>query len=245
MREYRKNKSIAFFVSTHVSKVIEENSLFQLMREHSLEAGRTLNLLYEINRIGDLRNNCDAIGGKLYNVFLEDFLKQVNILQTEVKHASRGCLENEHSEVNDSGFYNEASRTTTNNKTKGNSILNSLTTTDSYLLMAFALNTSEDDIFVDDEKSKENDEGRGDMNAATIYDLLQKKENNTLPLEALLITSLNHIFKMRIAFANSFVLKLYREEFMILKHLRNIRKVMLLEASDVMHIFYSKLFCQV
>ncbi|XP_061386084.1 gamma-tubulin complex component 5 [Musca vetustissima] len=250
MREYRKNKSKAFFVPTHVSKVIENNSLFQLMREHSLEAGRTLNLLYEINRIGDLRKNCDAMGGKLYNVFIEDFLKQVGILQNEVAQASGEMDVANDTEPNDSGFYNEAPNNSTNNgEKKTQSLLDCLTTTDSYLIMAFALNIREEHL-VEEEEDEANPcnvkKEEKEINASSIYESLKKKANkNILPLEELLISTLSHIFKMRIAFANSFVLKLYREEFMILKHLRNIRKVMLLEASDAMHIFYSKLFSQI
>uniref|UniRef100_A0A1I8MJY9 Gamma-tubulin complex component n=1 Tax=Musca domestica TaxID=7370 RepID=A0A1I8MJY9_MUSDO len=244
MREYRKNKSKSFFVPTHVSKVIENNSLFQLMREHSLEAGRTLNLLYEINRIGDLRKNCDAMGGKLYNVFIEDFLKQVETLQNEVAQASGEIGENPSNDMepNDSGYYNEVlNNTTNNNEEKQSSLLDCLTTKDSYLLMAFALNIKEEANSEEDPTTKAKE-----TNASSIYEALKKKANNNiLPLEELLISTLSHIFKMRIAFANSFVLKLYREEFMILKHLRNIRKVMLLEASDAMHIFYSKLFSQI
>ncbi|XP_013099773.2 gamma-tubulin complex component 5 [Stomoxys calcitrans] len=246
MREYHKNKSRAFFVPTHVSQVIEENSLFQLMREHSLEAGRTLNLLYEINRIGDLRKDCAAMGGKLYNVFIGDFLKQVDILQNEVAQVSGGDSDNSVVEVepNDSGFFNDIAVKAGSEKNNSNSILNCLTTNDSHLLMAFAMNTSEEDLSITDQEKETISQKTTD--ATTIYESLQKRDcSKNLPLEELLITSLTHIFRMRIAFANSFVLKLYREEFMILKHLRNIRKVMLLEASDVMHIFYTKLFAQI
>ncbi|XP_075159204.1 gamma-tubulin complex component 5 [Haematobia irritans] len=249
MREYRKNKSKAFFVPTNVSNVIEDNCLFQLMREHSLEAGRTLNLLYEINRIGDLRKNCDAMGGKLYNVFIDDFLRQVTTLQTEVTQITRGDI-NENSnielETNDSGFFNDISSKNVSDRQKQSSLLDCLTTTDSHLLMAFTLNIKDEDSADDDEEREEEAKRQTPMNAPTIYEILEKRDCcNNLPLEELLTTSLTHIFRMRIAFANSFVLKLYREEFMILKHLRNIRKVLLLEASDIMHIFYSKLFSQI
>lgn len=250
MREYCKNKSKAFFVPSHVSKIIQENSLFHIMKEHSLEAGRTLNLLYEINRIGDLRHNCDAMQGKLYNVFIEDFLKQVKTLQTEIEQES--LTKPGHEEISeDSGYYNEAATNTA--PANDNSILNNLTTQDDFLLMAFALNTSEEDLDCNNimspqdwqECKKQNEiEENKEINARTIYDLLQKSKNY-LPLEDVVINSLTRIFNIRIAFANCFVMRLYRDEFMILKHLQNIRKVLLMEASDLMHQFYSKLFQQV
>ena len=242
---------------TYVSKVIEENSLLRLMQKHSMEAGRTLNLLYEINRIGDLRYNCDAMQGKLYHVFIEDFLKQVNKLQkpTQSDAVVASCssppspsISKAEETLEDSGFYNEAATNTV--KPNENSILNNLTTQDNFLLMAFALNTNEEDTR--DESETETDspgqlestDQAQEINARFIYDTLQKSKSY-LPLEELLISSLTRILKTRIAFANCFVMRLYREEFMVLKHLQNIRKVFLLEASDLMHQFYSKLFQQV
>lgn len=259
MREYCKNKRKAFFVPTHVSTMIEENSLFHLMKEHSLEAGRTLSLLYEINRIGDLRYNCNAMQGKLYNVFIDDFLKQVKILQTELNNETG--LNSTIEEVSeDSGYYNEASTNTP--RRKENSILRNLTTQDDFLFMAFVLNTSQEDLteanadkgndLSENFKEKDNDDLLENLkakdtdviNARSIYDLLQKSKNY-LPLEEVVINSLTGILKIRIAFANCFVMRLYREEFLILKHLQNIRKILLMEASDLMHQFYSKLFQQV
>ncbi|XP_037809588.1 gamma-tubulin complex component 5 [Lucilia sericata] len=247
MREYCKNKSKAFFVPTHVSKMIEENSVFHLIQEHSLEAGRTLNLLYEINRIGDLRYNCDAMQGKLYNVFIEDLLKQINTLQSEVENVYRASA-NQEDMSEDSGYYNEAATNTP--KPKENIILDNLTTQDDFLLMAFALNTSEEDLSVnkafaiEEQQDLVANKSSEPINALNIYETLQKSKNY-LPLEEAVINALTRILKVRIAFANCFVMRLYREEVMILKHLQNIRKVFLMEASDLMHQFYSKLFQQI
>ena len=239
----------------HVSKVIEENSLLHLMQKHSMEAGRTLNLLYEINRIGDLRYNCDAMQGKLYHVFIEDFLKQVNKLHKPTQNGAvvassspSPSISKAEETLEDSGFYNEAATNTV--KPNENSILNNLTTQDNFLLMAFALNTNEEDT-VDESDTETDSPGKlestdqdQEINSRFIYDILQKSKSY-LPLEELLISSLTRILKTRIAFANCFVMRLYREEFMVLKHLQNIRKVFLMEASDLMHQFYNKLFQQV
>lgn len=219
------------------------------MKEHSLEAGRTLNLLYEIKRIGDLRKNFDAIGEKFYDAFIEDFLSQVKALQADVKKQCDGDAAAE-LVTDDSGFYNETITNTGNNSnTTQSSILNSLTTTDSYLLMAFALNTTPEDkgdqsVSTDGKCKDPNVLAKKEINARYIYDILQNSKYS-LPLEQLINSVLNRLLKRRIAFADNFVLQLYRDEFMLLKHLRNIRKVLLLEASDIMHQFYSNLFKQV
>lgn len=212
------------------------------MKEHSLEAGRTLNLLYEINRIADLRYNCDAMQGKLYAVFIEDFLRHVKSLQTAGQVSEAGPLTPADDNCHDSGYYNEAA-TNTDGPSPTDNILNNLTTQDDFLIMAFALNTSQEDL-TDHKDSDEHREQSAIISARTIYDELQKS-NYFLPLEEVIVNSLTRILKIRIAFANSFVMRLYREEFAILKHLQNIRRVLLMEASDLMYQFYEKLFQQV
>uniref|UniRef100_A0A1B0G349 Gamma-tubulin complex component n=1 Tax=Glossina morsitans morsitans TaxID=37546 RepID=A0A1B0G349_GLOMM len=234
MRKYRKNKPKLFFVPSQATKSILENSLFLLMQEHSLEAGRTLNLLYEINRIGNLRNTCDAVEGKLYNTFIKDFLQQVRTMQKEIKIQSQPSSSKQHDD--ESECYNDPFISTSEIKMKTKSVLSNLTTNDEFLLMSFALNSNETEApRIMPNKT---------LNALDIFKQLQRSLCS-LPLEELLIKTLTQILNRRIELANSFVMKLYRDEFMILTHLQNLRKVLLLEASDVMYQFYSRLFKQI
>lgn len=265
VREFYKNKAKAFFVSTQVSKMITENSFFQLLLEHSLEAGCTLNLLYEIRRIGELRNACDAIEDKLYNVFIEDVLRHVRILQKQITEAAREAKENDRLDIESdhmSNYVDEVDEVgseeddvnetdvqhTSQNCNEEFQILKKLTTNDDFLLLAFTmnmdLNESEnaegDQCDTPAKKTTKNEQ----TTALKIFEQFQQSQN-ILPIEEVVLNALSRILKTRIAFANSFVMRLYREEFDILKHLRNIRKIYLLEASDIMHQFYSKLFKQV
>lgn len=253
MREFQKNKQKSFFVPTHVSNVITQNRLFHLMQEHCLEAGRTLNLLYEINRIGDLRNSGTTIKGKLYNIFIKDYLQQLHILQSTIKQQSAELHRTESVSLKDYKDNNDQDEILKQSQTKKNknkneieneneNILKHLTTTDDFLLKVFALNSANSDM--NHFNLAEDLENETAPNALEIFQQLQEC-SCILPLEELLINILTRILKNRIAFANSFILKLYREEFMLLKHLRNIRKILLLEASDLMHQFYTKLFNQV
>ncbi|XP_011188868.2 gamma-tubulin complex component 5 [Zeugodacus cucurbitae] len=264
VREFYKNKEKAFFVPTQVSKMITENSFFQLLLEHSLEAGCTLNLLYEINRIGELRSACDAIEGKLYNVFIEDVLKYVRILQKQITEAAREAKENDRLEIESIEICNNVDEVdelagvevvndtvvqdTTNVCNEDDQILKKLTTNDDFLLLAFTMNmdlgdsesATADQCDTHTKTTTKNEEST----ALEIFEQFQQSKN-ILPLEEVILNALSRILKTRIAFANSFVMRLYREEFDILKHLRNIRKIYLLEASDIMHQFYSKLFKQI
>ncbi|XP_017489362.1 PREDICTED: gamma-tubulin complex component 5 [Rhagoletis zephyria] len=273
IREFVKNKEKAFFVPTQISKMITENSFFQMLLEHSLEAGCTLNLLYEINRIGELRSACDAIEGKLYAVFIDDVLKYVRILQKQIIEAVREAKENNRLEIGgDSTLRNdnhdevdkacddgvgdvpkevateERKADVSNNSHVDDEVLQKLTTNDDFLLLAFTMNMNltEPNEKVGDQcdarvKYAEKNE---EPTALEIFEQFEDSKH-ILPLEEVVLNALSRILKTRIAFANSFVMRLYSEEFDILKHLRNIRKIYLLEASDIMHQFYNKLFKQI
>ncbi|XP_067640185.1 gamma-tubulin complex component 5 [Eurosta solidaginis] len=268
VREYSKNKEKAFFVPTQISKMITENSFFQLLLEHSLEAGCTLNLLYEINRIGELRTACGAIEDKLYDVFIEDVLKYVRILQKQIVQAAREAKENDRLYTNGEETKNDDKKIETNgggenvdvvdtavgsaefdNCYADDKILKKLTTNDDFLLLAFTMNMN----LSDTEKGAGGDQydareantmKNAEPTALAIFEQFEQSKH-IFPLEEVVLNALSRILKTRIAFANTFVMRLYREEFDILKHLRNIRKIYLLEASDIMHQFYSKLFKQI
>ncbi|XP_053950700.1 gamma-tubulin complex component 5 [Anastrepha ludens] len=268
VREFNKNKEKAFFVPTHISKMIIENSFFQLLLEHSLEAGCTLNLLYEINRIGELRSAYDAIEGKLYNVFIEDVLKYVRILQKQIVEAVNEAKENDRLEIGDDQIVSNgkdvevgvvdgsnedvvdevlAAMHAPEGCYEDDQILKKLTTNDDFLLLAFTMNMnlSETENRVGDQcDARVKDAAKNEPNALEIFEQFEQSKH-ILPLEEVVLNALSRILKTRIAFANSFVMRLYLEEFDILKHLRNIRKIYLLEASDVMHQFYNKLFKQI
>lgn len=209
-----------------------------MLLEHSLEAGCTLNLLYEINRIGDLRNACDAIEGKLYEVFIKDVLSFISKFQANCTQ-----LEGEADHLDSKTFTEQPlQKSQSNPSSPKNNLLNHLSTRDEFLLLAFSLNMdTEDKDECDTTNSKD---GGTNSNALYIFEQLQIS-NSILPLDEVVLNVMSKILKKRIAFANSFVMQLYKEEFDILRHLRNIRKVLLLEASDLMHQFYGKLFNQV
>lgn len=229
----------------NVSNIILHNSLFLLMREHSMEVGQTLHLLYQINRIGEMRNEFFGVNGNLYETFITNFMLEIQKYQNTI--ASDQLLDDTKLEPA------KISKSTNMNETNGSckDILTSLTTEDDFLLLAFSLNASKsspfeqcteddgiDDTSIQNEKSKT-------PNAKDIFEELQKTSTCILPFEEIIIKCLESILRDRISSANAFVMQLYREEFGLLKHLQYIRKVLLLEASDLMHQFYTKVFQQV
>uniref|UniRef100_A0A182JMA1 Gamma-tubulin complex component n=1 Tax=Anopheles atroparvus TaxID=41427 RepID=A0A182JMA1_ANOAO len=63
-----------------------------------------------------------------------------------------------------------------------------------------------------------------------------------LPLENVLFNAIKNLMETKRQAANHYVTYIYKEEFRVMDHLKNIRKVLLLEASDLMDYFYSNLF---
>uniref|UniRef100_A0A182PRU9 Gamma-tubulin complex component n=1 Tax=Anopheles epiroticus TaxID=199890 RepID=A0A182PRU9_9DIPT len=64
----------------------------------------------------------------------------------------------------------------------------------------------------------------------------------TLPLEHVLFNAIKNLMETKRQAANHYVTYIYKDEFHVMDHLKNIRKVLLLEASDLMDYFYSDLF---
>lgn len=106
---------------------------------------------------------------------------------------------------------------------------------DEFLLAAFACNSekSEEDIKIEEPR---------DLTSLEIYNKLQSLSEVPLPLQEIILKSISKILSTRISASNNFVIKMFKEDFQLLKHLQNIRKVLLMEACDIMHFFNTKLF---
>lgn len=106
---------------------------------------------------------------------------------------------------------------------------------DEFLLAAFACNSEKPE---EDDKIEESTE----LSSLEVYDKLQSLSEVPLPLQEIILKSISKILSTRISVSNSFVIRMFKEDFQLLKHLQNIRKVLLMEACDIMHFFNTKLF---
>lgn len=106
---------------------------------------------------------------------------------------------------------------------------------DEFLLAAFACNSENPE---DHDKIKQSNE----LTSLEIYNKLQSLSEVPLPLQEIILKSISKILSTRISVSNSFVIKMFKEDFQLLKHLQNIRKVLLMEACDIMHFFNTRLF---
>ena len=60
-----------------------------------------------------------------------------------------------------------------------------------------------------------------------------------------MMKTITSLLESKISVADKFLMRIYNEELQVLQHLQNLRKVMLLECSDLMHTFYTNLFEQI
>lgn len=66
-----------------------------------------------------------------------------------------------------------------------------------------------------------------------------------LPFSTIVINALRSLLERKFAVVNKFITHIYLEEFNVLYHLQNLRRILLMEASDLMFDFYTNLFEQV
>lgn len=74
-RLFSKCKKRSFYVSAAISEVIENDAIIRLLMHHSLEAGYTLNILNDLDRISDLRRGQESEEPIVYVRFLEGIIQ--------------------------------------------------------------------------------------------------------------------------------------------------------------------------
>ncbi|KAL5276802.1 TUBGCP5 family protein [Megaselia abdita] len=222
LRLFEKDKEKNFFVPEHVSKQIVEDDFLQLLISHSMEAAYTLNFLYEIGKITQLSLTCN-FDQNLYETFMEDFWASVYPFSeappetlTPTNNSEPSLEPEEDSMMKFVNYYAKYEP-------------------DEFLLAAFACNSEKPE---EDDKIEESKE----LSSLEIYEKLQNLSEVSLPLQEIILKSISKILSTRISVSNRFVIKMFKEDFQILKHLQNIRKVLLMEACDIMHFFNTKLF---
>ncbi|XP_055614267.1 gamma-tubulin complex component 5 [Uranotaenia lowii] len=245
-RLFSKCKKRLFHVSAAISEVIENDAIIRLLMHHSLEAGYTLHILNGLDRIGDLRScgwHPDPIeGGGCYLGFVESIIGVVEGFRTAKpqEEASGGDV------VQLEQLHVEQLAKETAATSKLQNLRNQIKEICDDELLMMALDSSLRLACADEDEElrlpPEPDE-RCLTNAHSIYARLNSISRQLmLPLENILFEAIKQLMETKRRAANHFVTTIYKEEFLVMNHLKNIRKVLLLEASDLMYYFYSDLF---
>ncbi|XP_039429506.1 gamma-tubulin complex component 5-like [Culex pipiens pallens] len=246
-RLFSKCKKRSFYVSAAISEVIETDAIIQLLMHHSLEAGYTLNILSCLDRISDLRSGCAWEEGMLYVGFLEAIVDVLEGFRTvEEKSEAVAALEG----AEEARLQVEKFAKDTVSASKLQNLRNQIREICDDELLMMALDSSLQLACAD------NDEDDGEecklpsapspsclTNAHSLYTRLNSISGQLmLPLEHVLFGAIKNLMETKRQAANHFVTTIYKEEFLVLHHLKNVRKVLLLEASDLMYYFYNDLF---
>uniref|UniRef100_A0A182RSD0 Gamma-tubulin complex component n=1 Tax=Anopheles funestus TaxID=62324 RepID=A0A182RSD0_ANOFN len=237
-RLFSKCKIRSFYVSSTISEVIENDPIIKLLLHHSLEAGYTLNILNGLDRISDMRKEQGTDENLIYASFLETIVKELERFRTE-NPTEKSCGTS--SQIVDQETKNE------------NALMENLRKQmreicdDDLLLVAF--NST---LQLVDESCRQT--GTAELssvieqstrklsNAYTLYTILNSISTLQLPLEHVLFNAIKTLMETKRQAANHYVTYIYKDEFHAMDHLKNIRKVLLLEASDLMDYFYTDLF---
>uniref|UniRef100_A0A182NQR9 Gamma-tubulin complex component n=1 Tax=Anopheles dirus TaxID=7168 RepID=A0A182NQR9_9DIPT len=237
-RLFSKCKMRSFYVSSAISEVIENDPIIKLLLHHSLEAGYTLNILNGLDRISDMRKEQGTDDNLIYVNFLETIVEELERFRTE------SCNDPELEDGNE--------KYTVAEKKSENSTMENLrkemreVCDDNLLLLAFNSTLQ----LVDESHRRatqsfsptEQSNNRNLSNAHTLYMILNSISTLQLPLEHVLFNAIKNLMETKRQAANHYVTYIYKDEFHVMNHLKNIRKVLLLEASDLMDCFYTDMF---
>uniref|UniRef100_A0A182VW04 Gamma-tubulin complex component n=1 Tax=Anopheles minimus TaxID=112268 RepID=A0A182VW04_9DIPT len=240
-RLFSKCKIRSFYVSSAISEVIENDPIIKLLLHHSLEAGYTLNILNGLDRISDMRKEQETDENLIYASFLETIVEELEGFRTE--NPTKECCETSQQIV---GLEKNSENASLENLRKQMREV----CDDDLLLLAFnstlqLVDESYRMTGTAEPSSASEQATRKLSNAYTLYMILNSISTLQLPLEHVLFNAIKNLMETKRQAANHYVTSIYKDEFHVMDHLKNIRKVLLLEASDLMDYFYSDLFRKV
>lgn len=235
MHLFEKSKEDAFYVKPEISFVIKNDPIIQLLLQFTVKSSSTLNILQKWDRISELKFEYRKSDGSLYEMFLKEFFKRIESLSGDQNNNT--TLMDKRYDENVEKSKNEFNRMEFEKEI--------LEIGDQFLLMAFqeSLMIAEQQtnhIIKDDIKDHFTE---SNSNSQLIK--LNQCSTILIPFERFVNKILTELLEMKISVVNSFVVRIYKEEFRIVEHLQNLRRLYLLEASDLMHTFYTTLFQQI
>uniref|UniRef100_A0A182MQ62 Gamma-tubulin complex component n=1 Tax=Anopheles culicifacies TaxID=139723 RepID=A0A182MQ62_9DIPT len=240
-RLFSKCKIRSFYVSSAISEVIENDPIIKLLLHHSLEAGYTLNILNGLDRISDMRKEQGTDENLIYASFLETIVEELERFRTE--NPKENCCETDQQFVHQEKKSENASLENLRKQMRE-------VCDDDLLLLAFnstlqLVDESSRPSAMSESSSATEQSTRKLSNAYNLYMILNSISTLQLPLEHVLFNAIKTLMETKRQAANHYVTYIYKDEFHVMNHLKNIRKVLLLEASDLMDYFYSDLFRRV
>ncbi|XP_037938837.1 gamma-tubulin complex component 5 [Teleopsis dalmanni] len=235
IRTFNKDEDSSLNIPVNISNVITTSQFYHLMVKYSKEAVYSLNILNDINRITDLHKSHKTIEIDLYEVFINKIITIVKKINSDANNTLKAdvTLDTEITTTLDSKASDVERICTSTMQTQ-------LTTSDPFLTFAFSYDDNKPEV-ISKAASGSQYHNWGALQICQYFN----KFPNGLQLNLMVLDALAIVLKTRLNLTNSFLIKLYFEEYCIEIHLQNIRKVFLLESADLMYYFFEKLFTQI
>lgn len=239
-----------------IEKRVDECEIIKLFRDESLEAGYILNILYNLDKLTEMKAEQSIDTFKdIEKEFMNSFWEEIEKFKSVEPEEEEGAC-----------ALPDKTGESTSAKPKGdenNFLLQDLTgEADALLSMAFAQYASHAEGITDDSSNGEDDlidcskicerfgltkiiSKIGKIINGFFFSRITKISNFPLPLTIIIQECLRKILRSRISVANKYVLRIFLDEYKVLDHIINLQRVFFFGAGDLMHTFYSKLFKKV
>lgn len=229
-----KRRSISAGVSrsldvASIKNRIDNCKIINLFRNESLEAGYILNILYNLDKMTEMKmedqqlNDETSLPSNIEQLFMNSFWEAINKFQIHKTSVEIDVQAN----------------TTTNESVAIKEDLD--TEMDALLSMAFSQCTIHQETKLENSTTIDQQSTDG----YKIYKHLNQITDFPMPLSIIIHDRLRDILRSRISAANKYVLQIFLDEYKVLDHLVNLQKVFFFGAGDLMLTFYSKLFMSV
>lgn len=226
-------------MSSNRLKLIEKDPLICMLLRHSLNAGDTLNILARLDRMNDIKSKTN-ITSELYEIFMERILSEMENFRTtsleDIITTSTNTFDPMRTSqistyMTDSMMSSVSMDEFRDKKNKVAEFKDEIMEMGNEILL-MACNESLN--IVENEKEEEHEK--------LLFDKLKSITTLILPFDQIILKTISQMLNSKLLIADSLVIEVYKEEFQLLAHLRNLREVYLLEASDLMFDFYTTLF---
>lgn len=222
-RLLEKSKEKSFFLNDSISKKIKADPIISIMLNYAINASFTLDIISKLDRIHEMR--------QIVNDSTSLYDELVKRIEKEIKKFSSNA------EVVKDVKSESKQKPNLRNQQLIEEIRNGmLSNGDDILLLAFQ------STFDRLSRTESNDPESSTINLSEI--LNQANDFLLLPLEHSIQRIIKDLLHKKISIAERFVMNIYKNEFHIVHHLQEIRRVFFLESNELINFFYSTLFPQ-
>lgn len=222
-RLLEKSKEKSYFLNDSVSKKIKADPIINIMLNYAINASFTLDIISKLDRIHEMRQIVND-STSLYDELVKRIDKEIK----KFSSSEEGDVEVKSESKQKSNLKNQQLIEEIRNGMVSNG--------DDILLLAFQ------STFDRLNRTESNEPESSSINLSEV--LNQATSFLLVPLEHSIQRIIKDLLHKKISIAERFVMNIYKNEFHIVHHLQEIRRVFFLESNELINFFYLTLFPQ-